>query len=164
MFDPNLNSAHLESPRREEYRRARQALLDARGLQTVQLEVPHPPRSPVPGDTSADAPSQETGGGAVYAPFVILEGGRAHPLKIGFNTLGRLTDNDVVLEDPHISRRHCAVLVHSTLECEIQDTASKNGTYVNGERVCTPVRLKPGDEIQMCDLRLTFQEVNPPTP
>jgi pSer/pThr/pTyr-binding forkhead associated (FHA) protein len=85
-----------------------------------------------------------------------------HPLKVGLNTVGRLPDNDVVIADLHVSRRHCAVLVHSNYTCEVHDTASKNGTYLNGQLVTAPTRLKPGDEIRMCDLRLTFLSAGAP--
>src|SRR5438132_13741863 len=35
MNDPRLNSVHLEFPRRHEFRQAREALLEARGLRTL---------------------------------------------------------------------------------------------------------------------------------
>jgi pSer/pThr/pTyr-binding forkhead associated (FHA) protein len=38
----------------------------------------------------------------------------------------------------------------------LHDTASKNGTYVNGKRISGPTRLRSGDEIRMCDQRLVF--------
>ena len=37
-MDPRLNSVHLEAPRRQDYRRAREALLHARGCQTLYAE------------------------------------------------------------------------------------------------------------------------------
>ena len=36
-----------------------------------------------------------------------------YPLKVGINTVGRSPDNDVVVQDCYISRRHCAILVHT---------------------------------------------------
>ena len=38
MADPRLNSVHLEFPRREQFRQARDVLLNARGWQTVLAE------------------------------------------------------------------------------------------------------------------------------
>ncbi len=98
----------------------------------------------------------------VASPFALVERGRAHPLRVGINTVGRLADNDVVIDDPHVSRRHCAVLVHSNQSCELHDVASKNGTFLNGERVTCPTRLKPGDEIRMCDLNLVLVDGDGP--
>jgi pSer/pThr/pTyr-binding forkhead associated (FHA) protein len=85
-----------------------------------------------------------------------------HPLKIGLNTIGRLPDNDVVVADPHVSRRHCTIVVHADQCCELHDTASKNGILVNGVRISGPTPLKPGDEIRMGDLVLVFVNLNHP--
>jgi pSer/pThr/pTyr-binding forkhead associated (FHA) protein len=80
-----------------------------------------------------------------------------YPLKIGLNTVGRLSDNDVVLEDPYVSRRHCAVVIHAANgTCELHDVASKNGTYLNGNRLSGPTPLVSGDEIRLCDRQLVF--------
>ena len=67
MYDPRLNSIHLEMPRRQDFRAARDVLLGARGCQTVALESPpeldhsldHPRVDPlepdaVPGFQAAD--------------------------------------------------------------------------------------------------------------
>jgi pSer/pThr/pTyr-binding forkhead associated (FHA) protein len=106
-------------------------------------------------DTMIELESRD-GGARIASDFALMERGRAHPLKVGINTVGRLADNDVVLDDPHISRRHCAVLVHSNRSCEVHDIASKNGTYLNGERITCATRVKLGDEIRMCDLSLVL--------
>lgn len=46
------------------------------------------------------------------------------------------------------SRRHAVLrLVEGRLE--VVDLGSRNGTFVNGERVETPRRLRPGDRIQI---------------
>src|SRR5262249_40426409 len=79
-----------------------------------------------------------------------------YPLKVGVNTIGRMPDNDVVLEGPYVSRRHCAILVHAANGCELYDIASKNGTYLNGRRLSGPTQLISGDEIRMCDRQLIF--------
>ena len=49
-----------------------------------------------------------------------------------------------------MSRRHCAILVHAWGGCELHDTASRNGTCVNGRRVGPPVRLASGDQVRVC--------------
>ena len=58
----------------------------------------------------------------------LLDRGRQIPLKVGLNSVGRLPDNDIVIDDATVSRRHCAIVVHSDLTIEIHDVASKNGT------------------------------------
>src|SRR5262249_62310642 len=88
--------------------------------------------------------------------FWLVDKEYIYPLKLGLNTIGRAADNDVVLQDCFVSRRHCAVLVHTVDSCELHDTASKNGTYVNGHRIEGPTRLSSGDEIRMCERQLVF--------
>ncbi len=151
----HLNSVHLALPRREAFRRAREELLCARGDMTQRIELHQLRNALAHPDTmmelDSDEPPQH-----VSSPFALMERGRAHPLKVGINTVGRLADNDVVIDDPHVSRRHCAILVHSNHNCELHDVASKNGTFLNGNRIASPTRMKPGDEIRMCDLSLVL--------
>jgi pSer/pThr/pTyr-binding forkhead associated (FHA) protein len=63
-------------------------------------------------------------------------------------TIGRASDCDIVLSDRQVSRHHAQVKQDEDgyLLC---DLGSKNGTYVNGEELREPYRLKDGDEIQI---------------
>ena len=152
MADPRLNSVHLELPRRQEYRRARELLLRARGTHTICGSRAE--ESELFGHTLIQKNDHATA-----APLAcwLVDGEFLYPLKIGINTVGRSGDNDVVVEDAYASRRHCAILVHSNRACEIYDTASKNGTYVNGSRVAGPATLKAGDEIRISGQQFIFQ-------
>src|SRR5262249_39902485 len=85
-----------------------------------------------------------------------------YPLKVGVNTIGRLPDNDVVVQGPYVSRRHCAILVHAADRCELYDIASKNGTYINGQKLTSPTHLTSGDEIRMCDRQFVFMSKKGP--
>jgi hypothetical protein len=151
MADPRLNSLHLEPVRRQEYRHAREVLLRARGDQTIY--------------TARDSDSQNFGhtaihkvGGKAETELMcwLSDGEFLYPLQVGVNTVGRSSDNDVVLDDAYASRRHCAILVHSDKTCELHDTASKNGTCVNGARIAGPIILKAGDEIRISHLQFVF--------
>ncbi len=152
MSDSHLNSVHLEAPRREVFRRARQELLGARGQHTVNLagakqvaKLPH--------QTLVNLEAEAPEGSDFW--LVGVEGG-TFALKVGVNTIGRLPDNDVVLSGEFVSRRHCAILVHADDGCEVYDTASKNGTFINGAKLSGPMTLSPGDLIRMCDHEVTF--------
>jgi hypothetical protein len=151
MADPRLNSVHLESPRRQEYRRAREVLLRSRGQHTIHVSTEDD--SQAGGHTvihKNEVPSEsELGCWLVDGEFV-------YPLKVGVNTLGRSSDNDVVIDDPFASRRHCAILVHVNQNSEVHDTASKNGTYINGTRLSGPTALKPGDEIRVSNHQFIY--------
>ncbi|HMC89425.1 MAG TPA: FHA domain-containing protein [Gemmataceae bacterium] len=151
MNDPRLNSVHLDFPRREDFRRARGLLLDARGEHTL-AEEPE-------GHESGEAHTMIEGvrdSLPASAEFWLMDRESAYPLKIGVNTIGRLPDNDVVIPGAYVSRRHCAILVHAGDGCELYDIASKNGTYINGARLSGPTQLQAGDEIRMCDREFVF--------
>ncbi len=158
MVDPRLNSLHLPAPRRQDFRRAREVLLDARGDQTCLLERGHEPVQPSPSGTIAQQePDQRSA-----CEFWLLDRDHCvYPLHVGLNTLGRSPDNDVVLQDAFTSRRHCAILVHHCTGCEIHDVASKNGTYLNGVRLAGPTALHAGDEIRVCDQRFVLMSRAP---
>src|SRR5262249_22781665 len=149
MGDPRLNSLHLDPTRRQEFRRAREVLLQTRGNETIYAERKRD-EEPDPGSTFI----QNNKGNAATPTNLetwLVDREFIYPLKVGLNTLGRSADNDVVVEDLYISRRHCAILVHHDNTCVLQDVASKNGTFINGARIAGPTVLKPGDEIPICN-------------
>jgi pSer/pThr/pTyr-binding forkhead associated (FHA) protein len=151
----HLNSIHLEAPRREEFRHARARLLDACGERTRYV-MHQPEAAPEAASDSRTIYQDLENRLPVGAEYALLDKNRAYPLKFGLNTIGRLPDNDIVIEDAFVSRRHCAVLVHTNNGFEIHDVASKNGTFVNGNKLAGPIALKSGDEIRMCDKQLIF--------
>jgi FHA domain len=152
MADYHLNSMHLEAPRREEFRQARARLLDALGDLTRLADQGAVP-SPTDSRTIIQELEERMPPGMDY---VLMDKDNLYPLKVGLNTIGRLPDNDVVLEDPYVSRRHCAVLIHASRRSELHDVASKNGTYLNGAKITGPVPLSSGDEVRLCERQLVF--------
>ncbi len=56
------------------------------------------------------------------------------PLDRKIVTLGRGDDNDVVLDDPQVSRHHARIRREGDAYF-VEDLASANGTYINGKRV-----------------------------
>jgi hypothetical protein len=155
MADPRLDSVHLGFlPRRQDYRRARQALLGERGWMTLGAEQL---RGFLGGGDDSEAllqPEQILPG----TKFLLVdhEAGDTYPLRTGLNTVGRLPNNDIVFAPLEVSRRHCVLLVHARGGCELHDTASLNGTSVNGNRVKHQVRLNSGDWIQLPKKLLLF--------
>jgi uncharacterized protein YraI len=61
-------------------------------------------------------------------------------------TIGRAQDNDVVLDDPQVSRHH-ARLTQRNDQIVIEDLGSTNGTLVNGRRITGPHVLQPTETI-----------------
>ncbi len=69
-------------------------------------------------------------------------------------TIGRSPNNEVVLKEPRVSRRH-AVLRHSGNQYMIIDNNSSNGTYVNGHPITEQI-LRSGDKLQVGSFELVF--------
>src|SRR5689334_25009754 len=77
-----------------------------------------------------------------------VNGGRRH-LTGDRLVIGRSPLSDVVLTaDSQVSRTH-AVLERIADRWIVRDVGSLNGTYVNGELVHEPVRLRAGDELRI---------------
>jgi ABC-type multidrug transport system ATPase subunit/pSer/pThr/pTyr-binding forkhead associated (FHA) protein len=78
------------------------------------------------------------------------------PLRDGL-TLGRDTDNDVVLADLLVSRRHVR-LVRAGADYRVEDLGSANRTFVNGDAVVSSAggaTLGDGDTLTVGRTRLT---------
>lgn len=73
--------------------------------------------------------------------------GSRFPLS-GPLVLGRSADADIVVDDPYASDIHARVGLTNG-EVMVHDLGSTNGTYVNGRRVTTAVRVGKGDAIQV---------------
>ncbi|MFX0116552.1 MAG: adenylate/guanylate cyclase domain-containing protein [Candidatus Hodarchaeota archaeon] len=73
-------------------------------------------------------------------------------------TLGRREDNDIILDDMFVSRKHAEV-DRKGVFYYIQDKQSRYGTFVNGLRI-TETRLDYGDEIQLGNTVVTFVDEN----
>lgn len=67
----------------------------------------------------------------------------------GVKTLGRAIGADFIVEAALVSRVHCRLTALPDGQLELSDLESTNGTYVNGVRVGQPLRLMPGDRLQV---------------
>ena len=83
---------------------------------------------------------------------------RIYPLKPGTNQLGSLTGNEIVLPANGVSRLHARLSVVGG-DLEIEDLASKNGTYVGGRRI-DRARIAPGQVVRFGPVPLTFQQLH----
>lgn len=74
-------------------------------------------------------------------------------------TVGRSPQADVALTwDDEVSRLHAAVEWMGTHWTILDDGLSRNGTYVNGERLAGRRRLRTGDRVRIGGALLTFHE------
>ena len=96
------------------------------------------PPAPEPHPELDDAPTQLQ---VVAGP----DAGGVHLLHGGEIRIGRSAEADVPLDDPDVSRLHCAVTVAADGRVSVTDLGSTNGTTLDGTRVTTrPVRFVPG--------------------
>ncbi len=81
---------------------------------------------------------------------VVAGGAVVHAVGLGDTPLriGRAPGNDLVIADESVSWHHAQAWVEGP-RAWIQDLASRNGTYVNDERVRGPVPIAAGDRIRV---------------
>ncbi|OEV28095.1 hypothetical protein AN220_02895, partial [Streptomyces nanshensis] len=78
------------------------------------------------------------------------DAGGIHLLQGGTVHLGRSAEADVPLDDPDVSRLHCAVTVTDGGTVTVTDLGSTNGTTVEGAPVGRqPVLLRPGATLRI---------------
>src|ERR1700747_1247184 len=73
-------------------------------------------------------------------------------------TIGRTVDNTVALPGNHVSRQHAIVRCHNAFQYQIMDLGSRNGTFVNDQRVIMPVVLEPGARVRIANYELVFDQ------
>ncbi|MFE0926783.1 FHA domain-containing protein [Streptomyces mutabilis] len=90
------------------------------------------------------------------------DAGGVHLLHGGQIRLGRSADADVALDDPDVSRMHCAVTVSPDGGVSVADLGSTNGTTLDGTRVGDrPVRLTPGALLRIGESALRLVPARP---
>jgi len=78
------------------------------------------------------------------------------PLGTGRCTVGSSPESDVVIDDSSVSRAH-AVLEQFASAWFIEDLGSRNGTYLNGQRVTGRRLVRSGDEIRLGLVRVAVR-------
>ena len=81
---------------------------------------------------------------------------RRIPLGVDPVAIGRDGENDLVLDDRRVSRRHAEIRLRLG-RYTLYDLQSTNGTYVNGRRVAEIV-LSDGDRVQIGGSELVVQQ------
>lgn len=72
-------------------------------------------------------------------------------------TVGRGPDNNIVINDENVSRKHLQILQDDNGNVSVVDVGSTNGTYVNGVRITSETRLSPGDTLRIGNTALPWQ-------
>jgi DNA-binding winged helix-turn-helix (wHTH) protein len=100
-------------------------------------------------------------GRAVARAYLVFDDHKAMLLH-GVNIIGRAPDATIQCDVTGVSRHHARVIV-STSDAILEDLGSKNGTYVQRQRISS-ARLADGDEIQIGRARMTFRLEAPSEP
>jgi pSer/pThr/pTyr-binding forkhead associated (FHA) protein len=72
--------------------------------------------------------------------------GKVFPLEKGEIVIGRDLNNDVVINDPEISRRHARLYAQGSTYV-LEDLGSTNGTFVGGQRLTGAYPMRVGELI-----------------
>jgi pSer/pThr/pTyr-binding forkhead associated (FHA) protein len=120
--------------------------LESMGGAADSLPPPRMPRmTPVPGTAQSPEPPMR----------LVAEGGpydgRVFELTTAELAVGRAVDNDVVLDDPSLSRKHAKVYRRGPGELEVEDLSSSNGTFINQRKIGRG-SAHPGDTIRFGEL------------
>jgi pSer/pThr/pTyr-binding forkhead associated (FHA) protein len=108
-------------------------------------------------DTPADSGLRER----ARASFALRLGTREYKLKNRLTTAGRSSAADIPLVGSLVSRRHATFSLTES-GVDVADHGSRNGVFVNGERINGPQTLHPGDIITIGDDSLTLIELEEP--
>ena len=106
---------------------------------------------------SADAREAAASRAASSPPRVwLLWNERVLRLNEGENLVGREPSCPVWLDASGVSRRHARVRVESDT-ATVEDLGSKNGTWLNDERITESMALRDGDRLQLGPVSLEFR-------
>jgi PAS domain S-box-containing protein len=81
------------------------------------------------------------------------------PIGAAGLAIGRTAENDIVLDSPGVSRRHCQLeLVDDAVR--LTDLGSTNGTFLDGEPVVGPIELTDGARLQIGPHSLRYERLH----
>ena len=117
-----------------------------------QLEIPHrgalektPPVELIARITIRDNAHEE--------PLALIPGGRRL-------SVGRVSDNELALNDASVSKIHAALTMNAQGTLLVADTGSTNGTYINGRRIAygEARQIEAGDVVGFGDVEVRFRK------
>lgn len=86
--------------------------------------------------------------------------GRDIPLQKNEIFIGRDLNNDIVINDAEVSRRHARLFLKGTTYM-LEDLGSTNGSFINGQRLNNPLPVRPGEIITFGErINLIFEALS----
>lgn len=110
------------------------------------------------GNIERDIPRMQESLPKNHGMLVVIKGpaaGRCLGVSSDRVTIGRDPGNDIVLDDPTVSRRHAVIHRHGT-RFTIRDVGSQNGTYLRQVKLDAESRLPANARLQMGAFRMLF--------
>jgi len=91
-------------------------------------------------------------------PAWLEDAGGSRVVIKGSCSLGRSDANDVAIPDDRVSRRHALIQMQGENEFWLVDFGSRNGTYLNEQRIVRPTRLRHTDRIKVGHAEFAFHQ------
>jgi pSer/pThr/pTyr-binding forkhead associated (FHA) protein len=102
------------------------------------------------GSIRSSAPEGAQGTGVLHLRVIEPREQRGRQFEIASDlTVGRSSACTVVLEDDTFASSVHARIFHDDDDLWLEDLGSKNGTYINDERITEPVRVRRGDRLKV---------------
>lgn len=103
---------------------------------------------------------EERGGEPAPPPVLVvarvLWGERESPLVQGVNVIGRDPQARVHVDDRTVSRRHATITIDAS-GARLEDLDSKNGTFLEGQRLSQVVELRDDAAFEVGSVRMIFR-------
>jgi hypothetical protein len=118
----------------------------------AQLEVPH--RSPFEKTPAVDLIARVTLGDKIQeVRLALVPGGKRL-------SVGRVADNELVLNDGSVSKIHAALTMNVQGTLLVADTGSTNGTFINGRRISygEARQIEDGDVVGFGGVEVRFRK------
>lgn len=92
------------------------------------------------------------------ATLIVVEQGKKtnYEIKDGDNAVGRHPDCEIEIVQPSVSGRH-AMLIGANGKFFLEDTGSRNGTFLNKQQISARTKLNHNDMVQFGDAVATFE-------
>lgn len=132
----------------------RKALNDDTKAPVILLTVPRRGYRFAADSQDIDAPAATFGG---YARWWLTWNDKTLPLRDGENVVGRHPASAIWINAPSVSRKHARIIV-SPAGVTLEDLGSRNGTFVDGQKLTARHLLVDGSTVTFGSERATFRQ------
>ncbi len=95
-------------------------------------------------------------GAALSTVTLVTAEGRTFTLSAPVLIVGRAANCDIVLPDDTVSSHHAEITTDG-VTYTVRDLGSRNGTWINCQKIATPCPLHPGDQVAFGQVVCVFQ-------